>query len=176
MRGGKAEHVVYRCTILGILVAVAPILCGDLPTFRGIVFTCFKTLKLRFGGNVHPELKQDGTPVDHVTLKLVDFLVCTAPLVGAGKTLHALNQHTAVPTAVVNTYMARLRQTRPIAPQMRMQQFRLRRCRTGENGVGTRIQCLRNTLDAATLSGCIPAFIHDHHGYAPNVHFQLDTT
>ena len=59
---------------------------------------------------------------------------------------------------------------------MRVQQFGLRRCRTGENGVRTRIQRLRHTLDAATFSSRIPAFIHDHHGYAPNVHFQLDTT
>ena len=135
------------------------------PAFRRIVFTRLKTPKLCFWGNVHPKLKQDGAPINHVALKLVDFLVCAAPLVSAGKTLYALNQHTAVPTAIINTYMPRLRQARPIAPQMRVQQFGLRRCRTGENGVAlTRIQRLRHTLDAATFSSRIPTFIHDHHG------------
>ena len=172
-RAGQAEDILDRGFVLGILVAVAPILIGDLPLFRRILLAVAKASQLLFGTHVNPELQQDGAPPHQIALEFVDLVVRPRPFRHRSETFDALHEHATVPAAVVDAHVARLRQTRPIAPQVRMQQLGLRGGGTGKNGIGAGVERLGHALDVAALARGVPAFVHDHERDALLVHLHL---
>ena len=69
--------------------------------------------------------------------------------------------------------MARLRQARPVAPQVRVRELGRRGGGARENRVGARVERLRHALDVATLARGVPALVHHHKRDAGLVHVVL---
>ncbi len=112
---------------------------------------------------MHPKLADDCPKLNQLALKLVDLGVSSLPLVGAGEALDPLNQHAPVPRAVENAERATRRQPPPESVEVVTILVVARRCRTGVNRIGTRIEFLGEPLDSPALASGVPALKHDHH-------------
>ena len=71
--------------------------------------------------------------------------------------------------------MARLRQARPVTPQVRVRELGRRGGRAREDRVGARVERLCHALDIAALARGVPALIHHHERDAGLVHVVLQS-
>ena len=89
-------------------------------------------------------------------LHILDFIVGTLPFLRLGKAFDALYHHAAVPGAVKNRYISRLRQSGPKAPLIMELLFNHVRRRNRMHMEAQRVQCRRQSADSAALAGSIP--------------------
>src|SRR2546425_10313622 len=103
---GAGEHVLDRLLVLAALLAVAPVLVGQLPCLQRIALSSPEALDLLRFGDVEPELDQDHALVGERPLEAVDLVVGAKPLLADGEALDALDQPPAVPGAVEDRHPA----------------------------------------------------------------------
>ena len=103
---GQAQHVVDRLGVLGPLLAVAPVLLGQLPGLERVVPAAFEAAQLLLVREVHPELDHDHALFGQGVFEVVDLVVGPAPLLLGGQLLHPLDQDPAVPAAVEDGHAA----------------------------------------------------------------------
>src|SRR4051794_31430602 len=100
LRVRALEHLVDRLGVLGTLLAVAPVLVGELPRLARIVAARLEALELLLVGDVHPELEHEHALGGERALELDDLAVRPPPLRFGREALDALDEHAAVPAAV----------------------------------------------------------------------------
>src|SRR3982750_4902904 len=84
-QGGPLQHLLPRLGVLGQLLAVAPVLVGQLPRFERVLGAGFEALQLLVGRDLQPELDDDRPLVGEAGLEPVDLLVGAAPLLATGE-------------------------------------------------------------------------------------------
>src|ERR1019366_9688901 len=152
------------------LLAVAPILVGELPGFVADGLALFETAELLFAGNVDPELGEDGPEISHLSLEGVDLFVGALPGVFGSEAFHALNQHAAVPGAVEDGDLAALGKAAPETVEVVAGLVLALRRGDGIDHIATRVQLLGDPLDGAALAGGVPALKQNHHRAFLQVH------
>src|SRR3712207_485945 len=94
------EHLLDRLLVGRALLAVAPVLVGQLPALQRVLLAPLEALELLLLGDVQPELHEDHPLGCERALERDDLLVGAPPLLLAGEPLHALDQRAPVPGAV----------------------------------------------------------------------------
>src|SRR3954451_25443493 len=160
---GAFEHVLRRSRVFGCLVAVAPILFGDLPSAKRITLTILEPLELFLGADLQPELDDDHAFERIHPFELNDLLVGATPLIRGGEALDALDEHTPVPTAIEHRHATEARYVWVEAPEERVTLLVERRLGERRDAVMARIERIHETLDGTTLSGGVAALEHEQH-------------
>ena len=75
------DHLIDRGLVLVPLLAVAPVLIGDLPLLLRICLALLEALELRLLVDLDPELDDDCAPVGELLLELIDLVICSLPVV-----------------------------------------------------------------------------------------------
>ena len=121
----------------GPLLAVAPVLVGELPRLERVVAAADEPAQLLLVRHVHPELDHDHPLFGQGVLEVVDLLIGPAPLHLGRQVLDPLDQDPPVPAAVEDRHAAPSGQRRPEAPQEVVPQLVGRRVRrTGRRARG----------------------------------------
>src|SRR5438309_2327076 len=82
-----------RLRVLLLLLPVAPVLIGQLPTLERIALAALEAAELLLLRDVQEELDQDH-PLEHErALEADDLVVGALPLLLGGEALHSLDQH-----------------------------------------------------------------------------------
>ena len=100
----EREHVAHGDLVGAPFAAVAPVLGVDLvPLVVGLLAVA-EAAELLVLADVQPELQHDDAVLGELRFEVVDLGVGPPPLVLARKTLEALDQHAAVPRAIVDRH------------------------------------------------------------------------
>src|SRR3954453_6860899 len=158
---GAFEHVLRRGRGLGCLVAVAPILFGDLPSAKRITLTILEPLELFLRADLQPELDDDHALEGIHPFELDDLLVGPAPLVRRGEALDALHEDTPVPTAIEHRHPAEPRHVWIEPPEERVTLLVERRLGERGDSVVTWVERIDEALDGTSLSGGVTALEHE---------------
>src|SRR5437764_976276 len=142
------------------LLAVAPVLLGDLVLLVLDARTLLEAPQLLLRADVQPELGQAHAVAGQLPLELVDLGIGAAPFMRLGKTLDALDQHAAVPGAVVDRDVAAARNVAPEAPQVMVRALLVGGRRHRNHAEQPRIDRGDDAADRAALAGGVPAFEH----------------
>src|SRR6476620_10226489 len=158
---GTGEHVLDRILVFAPLLAVAPVVVGQLPRLQRIALSSLEALQLLRFGDVEPELDQDHALVGQHPLEAVDLVVGAKPLLAGGEALDALDQHPPVTRAVEDRHAAPTWQ-HPEEPPEEMVALLVGRWRgelddTYVAGIGAG----HKPLDRPALAGRVPTLEHD---------------
>src|SRR5262249_22785948 len=157
-------HFVGGLLVLRPLLAVAPILVGQLPGFIGDILALLETAQLLLGAQVHPKLTDDRAELNQLALELVDLGVGAPPLILACEALDTLDQHPAVPRAVEDRDHAARRQPPPEAVEVVMHLIVAGWRGDRMDDIAAWVELFRDALDGAALTGRIPTFEHQYDG------------
>src|SRR6476659_978200 len=149
---GALDHVVHRARVGGPLLAVAPVLGGDLEALVRDVLARLEAAQLLGGRDGQPELGDDGAGLGELLLELVDLAVGAHPVELGAELLHALHQHAPVPGAVEDRRLAVSRDVAPEAPQVRLRAFFVGRRGHRDHSEEARVHGLREAPDGAALA------------------------
>ena len=94
------DHVVHRLLVRLPLLAIAPVLVGQLPALVRQTLALLEAPQLFVLGDVHPVLHQDDAMGHQLRFEVVDLGVGPLPLGVGGEAFDALHQDAAVPRAV----------------------------------------------------------------------------
>ena len=83
---GPGDHVLDRLLVGVALLAVPPVLVGQLPALQRVLLALLESLQLLLRRDVQPELDQDRPLVGEAALEVVDLVVGARPLVLATRT------------------------------------------------------------------------------------------
>src|SRR3954452_10434077 len=126
---GAGDHVLDSLHVLVALVAVPPILVGQLPRFQRVLLALLEALQLLLLGDVEPELDQDRALVGERALKAVYLVIRAQPLLAGRVLLDPLDEHPPIPRAVEHGHPSPTRQIGPEAPEEVMALLVMGRCR-----------------------------------------------
>ena len=134
------------------LVAVAPVLVGQLPGSQRVLLPGLEPPQLLVLGQVQPELHQDHALGGEGLLELADLPVGPAPLLVGGEALDPLDQHPAVPGPVEDGHPAPAGQRRPEPPEEVVPLLVVRRRGELRDADVPRVERRDEPLDAAALA------------------------
>jgi hypothetical protein len=170
---GPVQHLLHGRLVLAPLVAVPPVLRGQLPGLQRIAFPRLEPPELFFRRQVQPELDHDHALVGQRPLEVDDLPVGAPPLLLGGEPLDPLDQDTAVPGSVKHRHAAPAGQHRPEPPQ-EMVAFLVvaGRAELGDPDVPG-VKRPDKPLDRASLAGGVPS-LEDHAERRPELRFVPD--
>src|SRR5439155_20939386 len=117
------DHVADGGLVGVPLLAVAPVLGGDLEALEAGLLAQLEAGKLLFFANRQVELGEDDLVLDKLILEVVDLGVGAPPVGLAAEALDALDQHAPVPGAVEDGDPTAAWQVPPEAPEVRLGAF-----------------------------------------------------
>src|SRR4051812_4822219 len=158
---GARDHVLDRFQVLVALVAIAPVLVGQLPTLERILLTALESLQLLLVGDVEPELDQDRALVGEGPLETVDLVVGPQPLLPRSQLLDPLDEDASVPGAIEDRHPAPARQDLPEAPEEVVALLVVGRGGELDDADVAGVDLGDQPLDAAALAGGVPALEED---------------
>ena len=153
------EHLVNSGLVLIPLLAVSPVLIGDLPLFFGSVLAVVEALELCVFVDLHPEFDDDGAPVGQFLLKFIHLVIGALPVILAAEAFNALHHDASVPGAVKDRDVAVLGKPVPEPPKEVPGLLVGFRAGDGMHFIAAGIQSAGDPLDIAALAGCVPALI-----------------
>ena len=146
---------------------IAPVFLRDLVPFETGVLALLEAFQLFLLADRQPELHQHDVVLHQLRFEIVDFAVGAHPVVFCTVTLHALDQHAAIPGSVEQGQPASARQMPPEPPQVGLRLFLVGGCCNRDDLITARVQCAGDATDTAALAGCVIAFEHaDHRDFA----------
>src|SRR3954453_12868871 len=160
-RWGAPEHLLQRGLVGGALLAVAPVLVGELPALQGILAAPLEALQLLGLGDVQEELGEDQAVVGQHALEVVDLAVGPPPLLLGGEALDALDEHAPVPGAIEHGHPAPAGQRGDKAVQVVVALLVGRRCGERLDADVAGVERGDETLDGAALAARVPALEQD---------------
>jgi len=170
---GPVQHVLHGRLVLPSLVAVPPVLRGQLPGLQRIALPRLEPPELLPGRQVQPELDHDHALVGQRPLEVDDLPVGAPPLLFGGESLHPLDQDAAVPGPVEHRHAAPAGQHRPEPPQEVVAFLVIgRRAELGDPDV-PRVERLDQPFDRTTLAGRVPP-LEDHANRRSELRFVPD--
>jgi hypothetical protein len=170
---GPVQHLLHGRLVLASLVAVAPVLRGQLPGLQRIALARLEPLELFFRRQVQPELDHDHALVGQRPLEVDDLPVGAPPLLLGGEPLDALDQDAAVPGPVQHCHAAPAGQHRPEPPQEVVAFLVVAgRAELGDPDV-PRVERRDEPLDRASLAGGVPP-LEDHAERRPELRLVPD--
>src|SRR5450631_276644 len=160
IRGRAVDHVVHRALVLRPLLAVAPVLVGDLEALVGSLLARLEAAQLFRGRDGEPELHHEGARARELLLEVVDLVVGAHPVELGGEALDPLDQHAPVPRAVEDREAPVPGNLAPEAPQVGLRALLVRgRCHR-DHAVEARVDRLGDAPDGAALAGGVHALEH----------------
>ena len=144
---GATQHVLDRPYVRLALLAVAPVLVGQLPALQRIVLAGLKAAELLLVGEVHPELDQHHALRAQSALEFDDLVVRALHSRLSRKPFDPLDQHPAVPGSIEHGHPAPARERGRESPQevvallplTRRGELRTVTCRASSGAVRRRI-------------------------------------
>src|SRR5258706_1078307 len=116
--GGALDHVVHGARVIRPLLAVAPVLGGDLEALVGRFLARLEAAQLLARGDRKPELRDDGTGLDDLLLELVDLAIGAHPVELGSESLDTLDHHAPVPRPTEDHGAAVAPHVSPQTPQV----------------------------------------------------------
>ena len=95
-----SQHLLDCDLVLGSLLAIPPVLIGQLPLLERTLLSRLEPFQLLLGGDMHPELGEHHALRNQRPLEVDDLGVGPTPLLNVGKSLDSLNEHPSVPGPV----------------------------------------------------------------------------
>ena len=114
---GASEHVLDRLGVGTALLAVAPVLVGQLPALELVLLRLSKRFSCSSSEMCIQSLIRSIALVRERALEVVDLAVGAHPLLAAREALDPLDENPAVPRAVEDGHASPARDLRPEAPQ-----------------------------------------------------------
>jgi hypothetical protein len=102
----SVEHLLHGRLVLTPLLAIPPVLRGQLPGFQRLALPRLEPFELFAGRQVQPELDQDHAFVGQRPLEADDLPVGAPPLLLGGESFDPFDQHAAVPGPVKHRHAA----------------------------------------------------------------------
>ena len=140
------------------LLAVAPVILGDLETLEFDLLARLEAPQLLLLADLQPELDHNRPVPLQLVLEVVDFGVATQPVRLGAIALDALDEHAAIPGAIENRHPANARNVPPKPPHIGLGTLLFGRRGNGDDLILARIHRCRDAPDAAALARGIRAF------------------
>src|SRR5580704_7946492 len=119
--GARAiDHVAHRALVSRPLLAVAPVLLGDLEALEGRLLALLEAPELLLLAHREPELHDDDAEAHQRMLEVDDLAVRAHPVRLGGEAFDALDEHPAVPAPVEDGEGVLSRHVAPEPPQIRL--------------------------------------------------------
>jgi len=155
---GPLQHLFDRDGIGIALCPVSPVVFGEFPCAEGIVPARFEAGELLFCGDMQEELDEGGTLLDEEAFEVTDLLV--GPLPGGlwCEPFDPFDEDSPVPSSIEDRHLAPARDVRAESPQKVVRKLLRSRRRVLADSDVPWIEASDQTLDCASLAGCVPAF------------------
>ena len=159
----RVLHNILRIHFIRIpLLAVAPVFFGQLPVLVLRFLAFLEARKLLILADVQPEFQKQDAAINDLVLIVVNLVIRTSPLIFGGKSLCALHQYAAVPTAIEHGDIAGARQFSPEAPQVMVGPLLVGRCRKLVHACLARVETPDRASNSAAFATGVGAFEHQY--------------
>ena len=157
---GAVNHVADGRTVVVPLVAVAPVVFGDLEALERDFLTGLEAFQLGLLVDGQPELDHNHAGVAQLLFEVINLAIGTHPVGRRAEAFDAFHQDAAVPGAVEHREHAARRDLLPEAPQVRLRALVFTGRGNRHDMVLTRVQRRRHPADRTALARRIVAFKH----------------
>src|SRR5581483_4269150 len=140
------------------LLAVPPVLLGDLVLLPGDALALLESPELLGLVDVQPELDQDDAALDELFLESVDLAVRAGPLVDGGELVDTLDEDAPVPRAIIDGHGTGARDPAPEAPEVMLGALLVGRRGDGDHAIEPRVDRRDQPPDRPSLSRRVRAF------------------
>lgn len=146
------QHFLSGLVVFAPFTTVSPIFVGDFPVLVGVSFASFEAVELLVFRNVEVDFDEDGSVVDELLFKAVDFFVGASPFTFFCKAFDSLDEDASVPRAVKDGDVPVGGQTSPEPAQVVVLVLFLGGFSDGVNAIEAGVQAFDGSFDCAAFS------------------------
>src|SRR4051794_12670846 len=162
---GAGEHLIDRLLVLLDLVAIAPVLVGELPATDGVLLPVLESAQLLLRTDLQPELDDDHALEHERAFELNDLLVCALPLFWGGVALDPFDEHASVPRTIEQRHPTETGHLLPEPPQEVLAFLVEARLGERRDAVVARVERLDDAFDRTTFAARIRSLEHHQHAW-----------